>query len=252
MNNKTKIKYQGIEIGSITAVRFAPDMKSVIAEGKVQKKAENLFRQNTRLWLVKPEFGLSGVRHLETVLTGPYIDVMPGDGELKNNFTLLSDIPDTESYAGLNIVLETSRLGSLSKNSPVYYRQIQVGQVTGFALSPTAQQVWVRVNIHPAYIDLVHNGTRFWSVSGIRASWGLFSGFDLDSESLEAIIAGGIALATPPEEEMGEPAMGGDHFTLHEKSEQTWLDWSPVIMLNEETQMRSRTEQPANHATIER
>jgi paraquat-inducible protein B len=227
-------------------------MQAIIAEGKVQKMAENLFRQNTRLWLVKPEFGFAKIRNLETILTGSYIDIEPGDGELKTDFVLLPDVPTTDSYAGLNIVLETPHLGSLNKNSPVYYRQIQVGQVTGFELSPSSQQVWVRVNIHPAYVNLVHNGTRFWSISGIRASWGLFSGFDFDSESMEAIIAGGIALATPTEEKMGEPAVGGDHFILHEKSEQTWLDWNPVIMLNEESQMSGRAEQPENPSTMER
>ncbi|MDH3329428.1 MAG: MlaD family protein, partial [Desulfobulbaceae bacterium] len=252
VREKTKIKYQGIEIGAITTVRFTPDMQGIIAEGRVQKMAGNLFRQNTRLWLVKPQFGLSGIRNLETVLTGAYIDIMPGDGELKTDFILLPDIPGTDSYAGLNIVLETPRLGSLGKNSPVYYRQVQVGQVTGFELSPTAQQVWVRVNIHPAYENLVHTGTRFWLASGIRASWGLFSGFDLDSESMETIIAGGIALATPAGEEMGEPAVKGDHFILHEKSEQTWLDWSPVIMLNGETKVTRQAEQPEKHSTIER
>lgn len=234
VKKKTEIKYQGIRIGTITEVRFTPDMKGIIADGMIYKKAKNLLRQNTKLWLVKPEFGLSGIRHLETVLTGPYIEIIPGDGEQKTDFVLLADTPGPSSFAGLNIILETPRLGSLGKNSPVYFRQVQVGKVTGFSLSPTAQQVWVQINIHPAYTNLVHSGTRFWLASGIRASWGLFSGFDLDTESMEAIITGGIALATPSGEEMGEPTHNGDHFTLHEKSEQTWLDWSPEIMLNGE------------------
>ena len=165
-----------------------------------------------------------------------YIDIIPGTGALRTDFVLLPEHPGAESYAGLNIVLETPRLGSLNKNSPVYYRQVQVGRVTGFELSPTAQQVWVRVNIHPAYTDLIYAGTKFWLASGIRASWGLFSGFDFSSESMEAILAGGIAFATPPDgEEMGEPSVNNDHFVVYEKSEKTWLDWSPEIILNQET-----------------
>ena len=235
IKEKTKIKYQGIQIGSIKKVRFTPDMKGIIAEGRVKKEAAELFRDTTRLWLVKPEIGLSGVRHIETVLTGSYVDVLPGTGKPRTDFTLHPEISGPESYAGLNIVLEAPRLGSLNKNSPVYYRQVQVGQVTGFELSPSAQQVWVRVNIHPVYINLVHTGTKFWLASGIRVSWGLFSGLDLDSESMEAIVAGGIALATPEGEEMGEPAEKSAHFILHENSEKTWLDWSPEIVLNEGT-----------------
>ncbi len=233
IKEKTRIQYQGIQIGSVTKVRFTPDMQGIIAEGRIKKKAAGLFRDTTRLWLVKPEIGFSGVRHLETILTGSYIDVLPGDGEPKSDFILLPEIQGPESYAGLNIVLETPRLGSLNKNSPVYYRQVQVGRVTGFELSPSARQVWVRANIHPAYTKLIHTGTKFWLASGIRASWGLFSGFDMDTESMEAIIAGGIALATPEGDEKGEPAENGDHFTLNENSEETWLDWSPEIVLNE-------------------
>lgn len=238
----TKITYQGIPIGSVTGVHFSPDMQTVMAEARVRREAEELLRHNTLLRLVQPEIALTGVRHLETVFTGPYIEIIPGDGEPQAVFSLLRDVPDPDSYPGLNIVLETPRLGSLNRNSPVYYRQVQVGEVTGFVLSPTAQQVWVHVNIRPSFANLVRTGTRFWGVSGIRASWNLFSGFNLDTESMEAVVAGGIALATPDGEEMGGPAGNGDHFVLHEENEQSWLDWNPVIMLNEETQLTGRTD----------
>ena len=234
VQEKTKIKYQGIEIGSISQIRFSPDMEGIIAVGRVNKDTKKLFRNTTRLWLVKPAIGLSGIQHLDTILTGPYIDIIPGEGEMRTDFILLDKAPGAESYAGLNIILTTPRLGSLSKNSPVYYRQIQVGQVTGFELSLTAQEVLVNVNIHPAYASLVFNGTKFWVASGIRASWGLFSGFDFNSESMEAILAGGIAFATPEGEDMGEPAESGDHFILYEESEKTWLDWKPEMMINGE------------------
>ncbi len=177
------------------------------------------------------------------MLTGPYIDVVPGEGEPRTDFTLLDNTPEVESYAGLNIILTTPALGSLTKNSPVYYRQIQVGQVTGISLSPTAQEVLVNVNIHPAYAPLVYRGTQFWVASGIRASWGLFSGFDFSTESLEAILAGGIAFATPEGEDMGEPAENGDQFILNEEIDKTWLDWKPEIMLNEEPDETTQEEQ---------
>lgn len=250
VREKTKIRYQGIEIGTVIKIRFAPDMQTIIADGRINKEAASLFREGTMLWLVKPEFGLSGIRHMETMLTGPYIDVMPGEGGSRTDFILRTDIPPAESFAGLNILLETPRLGFLSRNSPVYYRQVQVGKVTGFSLSPTAQQVWVQVNINPAYADLVHSGTRFWLARGIKASWGLFSGFDLDTETLEAILSGGIAMATPEGDEMGSPAINGNHFTLHEKSEKTWLDWNPVIMLNEGAKKTGYTEQAEKHSAM--
>jgi len=230
VSRKTKIRYQGIEIGSITDLRFGPDLREVIATASVQKEMAPLFRETSRLWLVRPSVGLEGVRNLSTVLTGPYISIAEGSGPPRIEFTLL---PDAQGGgAGLNLVLETPRLGFLGTGTPVYYRQVQVGQVTGYNLSPTAQQIFVNVVIFKEYEKLVRSTTRFWLSSGIRASWGLFSGMKLDTESLEAILSGGIAFATPDGDDHGEPVMDGDHFQLHDKEESGWSEWSPVLEIS--------------------
>ena len=63
---------------------------------------------------------------------------------------------------------------------------------------------------------------------------------------MEALLAGGIALATPEGQEMGESAVNDDHFILYEKSDKTWLDWTPEIMLKEEAQETGEFVQPVN------
>ena len=229
---KTPLKFKGLEIGLVEKLRFSPDMRGVIADCLVRKDTAALFRDHSRLALVRPKISLSGIQHLETIVTGSYINVIPGSGNRRTDFTILSVPPGPDAAADLNIVLETPRPGSLGENSPVYYRQVQVGRVTGIGLSPTAQKVWVRVKIYAADAALVHKGTKFWLVSGIKMSGGLFSGFTIDSESIESIVAGGIALATPAGKEMGARAADGDHFTLRAKSESSWLDWSPEIRLD--------------------
>ncbi|NOX80515.1 MAG: MCE family protein, partial [Deltaproteobacteria bacterium] len=203
---KTPVKFKGLEIGLVKKLRFSPDMRGVIADCLVRENTATLFRDHSRLALVRPKISLSGIQHLETIVTGSYIDVIPGTGNLRTDFTILSVPPDPDAAGGLNIVLETPRPGSLGENSPVYYRRVQVGRVTGIGLSPTAQKVWVRVKIYAADAALVHKGTKFWLASGIKMSGGLFSGFTIDSESIESIVAGGIAMATPAGEEMGARA----------------------------------------------
>ncbi len=228
----TPIKFKGIKIGLVEKLHFSPDMRGVIADGLVNKNTATLFRDHSRLALVRPEISLSGIQHLETIVTGSYINVIPGSGNRRTDFAILSVSPGPDVAGGLNIVLETPRPGSLSENSPVYYRQVQVGLVTGIGLSPTAQKVWVRVKIYAADAALIHKGTKFWLASGIKMSGGLFSGFTIHSESIESIVAGGIALATPAGEEMGARAEDGDHFTIRAESESSWLDWSPEIRLD--------------------
>ncbi len=97
---------------------------------------------------------------------------------------------------GLHLTLKADRLGSLEQGSPVFYRQIQVGQVKSFQLGDDQRTIEIKVHIEPAYADLVRKHTRFWNASGISISGGL-SGFKVHSESLLTLVAGGIAFSTP-------------------------------------------------------
>ncbi len=232
INTHTKVKYQGVTIGRLTRIWFDPDKEKVFATAAVQKNTAKLFRSKSDLWLVKPKIDLSGIKHLDTVLSGAYIDLRPGRGHLATSFVVESRSPDVLGpYPGLNLVLEAPRLGSLKMGRPIYYRQIKIGQVTGVELGPTAQNVWIHINITPKHSPLVHRGSRFWNASGVSVSAGLFSGVSIETESMEAIVAGGIAMATPEDENMGTPAQNGDHFILAETAEEEWLAWAPKINL---------------------
>ena len=226
----TEIRYQGITIGKMTDLSLDPAKGEILGDACVPKEMARLFRRETTLRLVKPEVSLSGVQHLETMLTGAYIEVRAGLGQTRTDFTVLPLTADTSQPAtGLNIVLETATLGSLKKGNPVYYRQVQVGRITGFQLSPTAQQVWIAANIEPPYTKLIYSGTKFWNASGIKVSGGVVSGMTVTTESLEALLTGGIALATPEGDKMGAPGYPGEHFPLAEKNEEEWLKWLPKL-----------------------
>ena len=225
----TKIKYQGIVIGKITRVWFDNDLEHVLAEARVKKKTARLFTDHSILWLVEPQLGLSGAKHLETILTGPYITLSPGPGEPVTELTVQARANDVTPAAGLNLVLETPRLGSLRRGSPVYYRQIPVGRVRDFALAPDGRKVLVHVHIEAGYDRLVYTGTKFWNVSGVEISAGLFSGLNIDTESMEALLTGGIAFATPEGKKMGRPARDNDHFVLYARARDRWREWQPEL-----------------------
>ena len=207
-------------------------MEELVATASVRKEAAGLFRSKSRLELIRPGIDFKGVRNISTILTGPYINVVPGEGELCSDFILHAETSGAEGFSGLNIILETPRLGFLNIGNPLYYRQVRVGQVTGYDLSATAQKVLIEVNIYPEYEKLVYSGTKFWLSSGMKASWGLFSGLQLDTESIEALITGGISFATPESEEMGEPARNGDHFQLYDEKDRQWTAWTPELEIS--------------------
>jgi len=87
---------------------------------------------------------------------------------------------------------------------------------------------------------IIRENTRFWQVSGTRIEGGIFSGVTISTESLTAIIRGGIALATPDGERTGPAISAGHLFPLHDQPEKQWLDWSPDVILLEQDQAISR------------
>lgn len=233
ITTRTEIKYQGVAIGRLTRIWFDPDRKTVWANATVKKNVARLFRDDSTLWLVKPGVDLSGVKNFTTILSGAFIALRPGRGKPATTFTVLDDRPSVLGpFPGLNLILEAPRLGSLHIGRPVYYRQIRIGEIVGAELGPTAQNVWIHINITPKYTSLVHKGSRFWNASGISLKGGLFSGLVLKTDSVETILTGGIAMATPEGEDMGEAAQNGNHFLLAQQPEDAWLTWSPLIKIH--------------------
>jgi paraquat-inducible protein B len=229
------VKYQGVSIGDVTEVKYGHDIRNVTVKALVDKGMEQLFRTDSRVWLVTADVSLSGIKNLDTLVKGAYIAVQPGEGAPVLELAALDEPPSMmdEVRSGLNIVLETPALGSLKPDSPVYYRQFRVGSVMGSALSVTAQKIHVFVNIDKQYEGLIHENTVFWNASGINVDAGLFSGIQINTESFESILTGGIALATPEGEAMGAPVEPGHHFILRDEMQDEWQTWNPSIKLME-------------------
>jgi paraquat-inducible protein B len=234
ISKKTKIKYKGVSIGALVRTWYDPDKDKVFAKAAVQKRMSKLFRRSTDIWLVTPKVDFSGVKHLDTLVSGAYLDLRPGYGRQTSRFTVRTSEPKLSGpQPGLHLVLEAERIGSLKKGSPIYFRQVGIGRVTGIELGPTAQTVWIHTVVAPEYSPLVYRSSRFWNAGGVKVIAGLFSGVSVETESLESIMAGGVSMATPEERDMGTPAEDGDHFILADTPKEVWLEWAPKIPLHQ-------------------
>lgn len=105
---------------------------------------------------------------------------------------------------------------------------MNVGKVESYELERKSTWVNVRVHIDRRYAPLVRRNTKFWNVSGIDVEAGLL-GAEVDAESLQSAIAGGVAFATP--DSPGEPVEEGAIFHLYDEPGEDWLNWTPVIEL---------------------
>lgn len=229
----SSVRYKGITVGKVSELNFNDGLEHIVATALVHPKFGTLFRENTSFWVAEAEINLGGVKNVETIVFGSYLSFLPGKGHPETFFNALDEPPRTAiaNQEGLGIVLETKHLGSLSPGSPVYYRQVQIGRVTDYELSPTFQKVFVFISIKDRYRAVIRKNTKFWNISGAKIEGGIFSGLTISTGSIESIMRGGIALATPDDGQPAAAAVAGEHFTLHEDAKKQWLDWDPDIVL---------------------
>lgn len=234
LNPGTPIRYKGLDVGKVERVELTEDLQAVMLHARVTQATQQIARAGTQFWVVKPEVSLTRAANLETLVTGQYIEVRPAvkSGAKQLSFIAAESAPTQNAREqGLRLVLSAARRGSIKPGVLVSYREVPVGKVTHFELGQTSDRVLIYILIEPRYAPLVRSGSRFWNASGIGVDAGLFSGVKVRTESLEALIEGGIAFATPDNPQMGGPALPGRTFALHDEVKEEWLGWAPKIAL---------------------
>lgn len=237
---KTKIKYRDVVIGTVTAVQFSEDLSHVVVKADLQQGMEALLSNSARFWVVRPRIGATGATGIDTLFSGPYIALDPGaSGGYTEQFTGLEEPPKVLSDAeGRLFRLRAEELGSISIGSPVYHRQIQVGEVTGYHLMAEQGYVAVDVFINAPHDQLVKRNSRFWNVSGVSVALS-GEGMSVEMESFLSLLAGGVAFATPESlQESGSVPVGTVFplYTSREKAEQKSISLRvPYLVYFEDT-----------------
>jgi paraquat-inducible protein B len=212
---KTQVKYKDVVIGAVKTITLSKDLATVLVTVELTKQAEGFAVDDTRFWVVRPRVAASGVSGLNTLLSGAYIGVDAGRSrETRKQFLGLEQPPPiTRDQSGHQFVLHGDSLGSVDIGSPVFYRRVQVGQVVGYSLDPNGTGVTMQVFVNAPYDQYVGENTRWWHASGVdlRLDSG---GFKLNTQSLAAMVIGGIAFQSPPSEPVGAQARNDAHFRL--------------------------------------
>lgn len=161
------------------------------------------------------------------------MNVRPGKGAPASHFIGLERTPPPVlADEGKNFVLQSDRLGSLTTGAGIFYREMKVGVVETSRLADDATGVLIRIHIEAPYADLVRTDTRFWNAGGFSFKVGLL-GAELKNTSLESMLSGGVAFATPDNngKELAPPAPEGTVFRVSPDPEKEWLQWAPKIPL---------------------
>lgn len=204
---KTTVRYKQVDIGLVRQIDLADDGSHVIAKIELRKDASQFASKDSRFWVVRPRIGTSGVSGIDTLLSGAYIEVDGGKSkEKQEEFTGLEVPPVVASdVPGKVYFLKARDLGSLDIGSPIYYRRINVGQITAYKLSQDGKSVELQTFVRSPYDKFVTTDARFWQASGVDVTLNA-SGFNLDTQSLASIVAGGIAFGYPESSNAGVAA----------------------------------------------
>src|SRR5262245_61819104 len=196
---KTKIRYRGLDMGTLTTLRLSDDHEHVIGTAELAPKTEEFLVEDTQFWVVRPRISGGTVSGLGTLISGAYIGMDIGKSkQRKRDFETLATPPVVAGdVPGRFFVLKTPSLGSLDYGTPIFFRRLQVGEVASFSLDPDGEALTVKVFVRAPYDQYVTSNTRFWHASGIDVSL-TASGLSVETQSLVSILIGGIAFETPP------------------------------------------------------
>ncbi len=196
---QSQIKYRDVPIGTVMKIELEKDGEGVAVIARMDKSATNYMNENTKFWIVKPEVGMSGVSGLDTLISGTYIDMYTKKGAmLKKKFRGMR-----HAYRKINdgeyFHLKAPIGYNIGKSTPIYFKNIKVGQVEYMNVSLDGSSIDFVVFIEKFYVPYVHSTSKFWVTSALDVD--LSNGrLDVNVAPLSYILNGGIAFSSTGED----------------------------------------------------
>ena len=216
--NQTQVKHKAVALGTVEDVKLASDLSHVTVHVRMNRQSTKILTGHTKFWVVRPRFSTGNISGLETLFSGAYIEIDPGEpgGEAARDFVGLEDPPGTRSdQPGRTYILKASKLGSIGPGAPVFYRDVNVGEVLNYDIGDGLGPISIQVFVRAPYDKFVRPDTHFYNASGVSVNLGP-EGVHVEMESLQAILSGGIAFETPRIVEDETPSPEHTAFRLYD------------------------------------
>jgi len=212
---KTEIRYREVSVGKVEKFYLDAGLERVRVVARMVAGFDEYLTEGSRFWVERPRVGAGGISGLATIVSGAYIQVDPvKEGDYREFFHGLEEPPlRRNNAAGLRLTLSAEQAGSVQIGSPIYYRQVRVGQVEARRFSDDYSQVEFDLFIESPHHKLISGNSRFWNVSGVEVTLDS-SGVKVQMESLETLVYGGIAFAQLGSSEEPQKIVNGAQFPL--------------------------------------
>ncbi len=194
------VKFRNVPVGKVTKIYAEAETDGVVVVVRMNSKSASPYlSEHAKFWIVKPEVGISGVSGLDTLISGTYINAYSkaGGKQRKKRFIGLTQ-PYRDSGKGEYFRLQSFSGDNVDVGTPVYYKNIKVGQVEYLYLGLDNKNIEIIVFIDKQYVPFVHGHSKFWIKSNVNFDFSK-GNFDVNIASLRHLIQGGIAFSSPGE-----------------------------------------------------
>jgi len=229
--NFSQLTYKGVNVGKVTKV-------SLNKKGKVEVKAliyndyNSIAKEGTVFFLKKPRISLQEIANVGSTVMAVNIGIIKNTNNVnkayKTKFIGKDSQPSiNHSHYGTIFKVEDSTASSVNVDSPVYYKNVQIGKVLKIDLSPDASKVVLDCLIWDKYTKFIRKNSVFYDISGFEMKFSIFSDTKVESNTFTSLLKGGLVVVTPYH--YNQKASSKDRFTLEKTLREDWKSISPSI-----------------------
>lgn len=214
---KTEVKVRNVKVGVVDSLRLQLEQNAVIARVQIDTHYDDLLTEDAKLWIVKPRIDESGISGMNTLLSGVYLELEPGQSETRSTLFTLQDEPALISpdVMGKRFSLTANHAEVLDVGSGIYFRNYKIGKIESAKFNIDGLTMEYGIFIFAPYDKLITTNAIFWVSAGVNISLST-EGIDISTGSLSKLIKGGISVDYPPNRLAAEQAPALNRYKLHE------------------------------------
>ena len=213
---KTEVRVKSVKVGLVESLQLELQQNAVVAKVRILQPYGELLAEDSALWVVKPRIDESGISGMNTLLSGVYIELSPGESSSRSSMFTLMDEPAliSSEVEGKRYQLVATDAEVLDVGSSVFFRNYKVGQVESAHFNAETLKMDYGIFIYSPYDQLITNNAIFWVSSGVDFKLST-DGVEVSTGSLSKMLKGGISVDYPPTMPSGKVAQEEKRFSLH-------------------------------------
>ena len=134
------VKFRNVPVGKVTKIILQEDGDGVVVFVRMNDKSSKPYiTEKAKFWIVKPQFGISGVSGLDTLISGTYIDIYSIRGGSFEDKHIGLGQAYRDSTGGEYVQLNSKTGDDIVVGTPIYYKNLKVGTVEYLYLSKKHQ-----------------------------------------------------------------------------------------------------------------